>query len=110
MLDHGPSRATSQLIRHLVPANTNAQNTSSTVDISYSPTSSSLPVTSQLSTPSPIEDHPDKEKDITPNCLPELEHILTRSESKTPVTSLPRDIIDDDLAETLDFVETVYKE
>ncbi|CAG8645069.1 1839_t:CDS:2, partial [Ambispora gerdemannii] len=54
--------------------------------------SSSLPVKSQLSTPSPIEDHSDKEEDITPNCLPELEHILTRSESKTSVTSLPREL------------------
>jgi len=70
--------------------------------ISQVSASSSLPVTSQLSTSSPIDDHSDKEEDITPNCLPELQHILTSSESKTSVTS--------DSAETLDLVETVYKE
>ncbi|RHZ50848.1 hypothetical protein Glove_490g15 [Diversispora epigaea] len=48
--------------------------------------------------------------------LPELEHCSTRSKSPTepelPATSLPQDqeIINDDSAETLDFVETVYKE
>ncbi|CAG8524468.1 8368_t:CDS:2, partial [Acaulospora morrowiae] len=61
-----------------------------------------------LSIPTPIEGQSDKEEDITPNCLPELEHISTRSESKTSATSLPRDIIDVDSAETLDFVERDY--
>ncbi|CAG8605441.1 236_t:CDS:1, partial [Scutellospora calospora] len=70
-----------------------------------------------------IKSHSDEEKGITPNPLPEIEHISTQtqrgesldsSESSTEpeisTTSLPQDIINDDSAEILDFVETIHKE
>ncbi|CAG8822378.1 16674_t:CDS:2, partial [Gigaspora margarita] len=64
----------------------------------------------------------DPEKGITTNPLPKIEDSSTQSESltepETSTTSLPQDIIgidmpahtDDDSAEILDFVETIYKE
>ncbi|RHZ81997.1 hypothetical protein Glove_115g13 [Diversispora epigaea] len=53
-----------------------------------------------------IESHSDEEKGITP----EIEHSSIQSESETSTTSLPQDIIDDDSAEILDFVEAIHKE
>ncbi|RHZ69620.1 hypothetical protein Glove_281g10 [Diversispora epigaea] len=79
---------------------TNEQEVSSTKDISP-----------------PIEDQSGKDNDITLDPISEHNSTQTqRSESKSltdpesSITSLPQDIIDDDTAETLDFVETVYKE
>ncbi|RHZ46240.1 hypothetical protein Glove_628g18 [Diversispora epigaea] len=68
-----------------------------------------------------IESQPEEKEAITPDPIPETEHSsiqVQRSESKslteseTSTTSLPQDqdITDDDTAETLDFIETVYKE
>ncbi|CAG8689641.1 7435_t:CDS:2 [Cetraspora pellucida] len=70
-----------------------------------------------------IKSHSDEEKGITPNPLPEIEHISTQAqrgesldssesstEPETSTTSLPQDIINDDSAEILDFVETIHKE
>ncbi|RHZ57349.1 hypothetical protein Glove_390g39 [Diversispora epigaea] len=53
-----------------------------------------------------IESHSDEEKGI----IPEIEHSSTQSEPETSTTSLPQDIIDDDSAEILDFVEAIHKE
>ncbi|CAG8569066.1 7519_t:CDS:10 [Acaulospora morrowiae] len=57
-----------------------------------------------------IESHSDEEKGITPNPLPEIEHSSTQSKPETYTISLPQDIINDDSAEILDFVETIHKE
>ncbi|KAF0562280.1 hypothetical protein F8M41_000056 [Gigaspora margarita] len=95
-----------KLERKQMQAITNNQEPSSTKDIS--------PL---------IESHSDKEKGITPNPLPEIKHISTQAqrgksldssesltEPETSTTSLPQDIIDDDSAEILDFVEMIHKE
>ncbi|RHZ77080.1 hypothetical protein Glove_186g129 [Diversispora epigaea] len=58
-----------------------------------------------------IESHSYDEKSITSNPLPEIEYSSTQSESSTePKTSLLQDIIYDNLAKILDFVETIHKE
>ncbi|RHZ55605.1 hypothetical protein Glove_413g23 [Diversispora epigaea] len=74
-----------------------------------------VPPTKDISPP--IEDQSGKDNGITLDPMPEHNSTQTqRSESKSltdpesSITSLPQDIIDDDTAETLDFVETVYKE
>ncbi|RHZ53800.1 hypothetical protein Glove_437g25 [Diversispora epigaea] len=54
------------------------------------------------------ENRSNGEKVITPNPMPEL--VQSSTEPEPPATYLPQDVIDDDSAETLDFVETVYKE
>ncbi|CAG8500954.1 1428_t:CDS:2 [Acaulospora morrowiae] len=55
-----------------------------------------------------------EEKGITLDPLPEIEYSSTQSESstepETSTTSLPQDIIHDDSAEILGFVETLHKE
>ncbi|CAG8569672.1 6042_t:CDS:10 [Ambispora gerdemannii] len=60
-----------------------------------------------------IESQLEGEEAITPDPIPETEHSSTQSESlakpKTSATSPPQDIIDEDSAETLDFVETEKK-
>ncbi|CAG8627940.1 8327_t:CDS:10, partial [Ambispora gerdemannii] len=60
-----------------------------------------------------IESHSYEEKGITPDPLPEIEYSSTQSESSTEpeisTISLPQDIIDDDSAETLEFLETIHK-
>ncbi|RHZ66970.1 hypothetical protein Glove_303g117 [Diversispora epigaea] len=67
-----------------------------------------------LTIPSPIEGHSGEEKNITLDCLPEQENSLTisesQAESETSVTSLSQDIINDDSAEILEFVETIHRE
>ncbi|RHZ74597.1 hypothetical protein Glove_220g4 [Diversispora epigaea] len=86
-----------------IPPEINSDNTS-TKDISSHIDMSQLKAESQ----------PNEEEAITPNPMPETVHSSTQSKSLTDpessITSLPQDIIDDDTAETLDFVETVYKE
>ncbi|RHZ76993.1 hypothetical protein Glove_186g103 [Diversispora epigaea] len=61
-----------------------------------------------------IESHSYEEKGITPDPLPEIEYGSTQPEfsmePETSTTSLPQDIIHDDSAEILDFVETIHKE
>ncbi|CAG8565080.1 4037_t:CDS:1 [Cetraspora pellucida] len=61
-----------------------------------------------------IESQLEGEEAITSDPIPEMEHSSTQSESlakpKTSATSPPQDIIDEDSAETLDFVKTVYNE
>ena len=61
-----------------------------------------------------IESHSYEEKGITLDPLPEIEYSSTQSESstssETSTTSLPQDIIHDDSAEILGFVETIHKE
>src|SRR6185437_11706215 len=58
-----------------------------------------------------IESHSDGEKGITPNPLPKIEHSNSSTQSESSMEpSLPQDIIDDDSAEILDFVETIHKE
>ncbi|CAG8627314.1 133_t:CDS:10 [Ambispora gerdemannii] len=61
-----------------------------------------------------IESHSYEEKGITPDPLPEIEYSSTQPESstepETSTTSLSQDIIHDDSAEILDFVETIHKE
>ncbi|CAG8713089.1 9987_t:CDS:2 [Cetraspora pellucida] len=60
------------------------------------------------------ENQPNEKEAITSNPMPEIEHSSTQSESlanpKTSETFLLQDIIDKDLAETLDFAERVVKE
>ncbi|CAG8846856.1 34582_t:CDS:2, partial [Racocetra persica] len=54
---------------------------------------------------------PDKEEAITPDSMPEIEQSLTQvQKAESSTTSLPQNIIDVDMAETLDFVEMKHKE
>ena len=62
-----------------------------------------------------IKSHSDGEKGITPNPLPKIEHSNGSTQSESSMepeksTSLPQDIINDDSAEILDFVEMIHKE
>ncbi|CAG8615253.1 8377_t:CDS:2 [Paraglomus brasilianum] len=62
-----------------------------------------------------IKSHSDGEKGITPNPLPKIEHSNSSTQSESSMepeksTSLPQDIINDNSAEILDFVEMIHKE
>ncbi|RHZ61215.1 hypothetical protein Glove_349g11 [Diversispora epigaea] len=107
---------------------TNEQDVSPTKDILQSTACSELSVNTQstisseirdeskgsLSIQLPIEGQSDKEKDVSPDRLPELEHSSTSPESlakpETSKSSLSQDTINDDSVEILEFVETIRKE
>jgi len=109
---------------------TNDQDASSTKDILQSPACSELSVNTRIQARStisseirdesntkgslsiqlPVKGQSDKKRDITPDCLPGQENSLTISESETSTTSLSQDIINDDSAEILEFVETIHRE
>ena len=57
------------------------------------------------------ESQPDKEEAITPDLITGIEHSSTQvQKTESSTTSLEQNIIDDDTAETLDFVEMKHKE
>ena len=109
---------------------TNDQDASSTKDILQSPACSELSVNTRIQARStisseirdesntkgslsiqlPVKGQSDKKRDITPDCLSGQENSLTISESETSTTSLSQDIINDDSAEILEFVETIHRE
>ncbi|CAG8825365.1 13796_t:CDS:1, partial [Racocetra persica] len=66
-------------------------------------------------TPGQIENSANIYQDMVSQCPtshnhPEINHDNTPTKGELSTTSLPQDIIDDDSAETLDFVEMKHKE
>ncbi|CAG8668679.1 7389_t:CDS:2, partial [Dentiscutata heterogama] len=54
---------------------------------------------------------PDKEKAITPDPMPKIEHSSTQiQKAESSTTFLPQNIIDINIAKTFDFVEMKHKE